>query len=279
MLAWNKCLTWDNIRKRGFHGPFVCVMCGDKEEDSSHLFFRCSFALQIWHFWWGVWTTPCVHASSLIEFWQQMGRPPSMAPFLQEVWFVGPIFLLWQIWLERNQRIFRGEQRLVHQIWQRILGMIQETVEAKCEVELPLGKRDTELVERLGILASSLVLTRARRRSHQKHKIDRVGKWHLPPYGVLKINTDGSSRGNPGPAGIGGIGRDAMGSVVFIFSFYEGIQTINLVEGLAILAALEKAHAQGYRRIVCESDSQVLINLLIEQKVSDVNWQLARIVQ
>jgi len=157
--------------------------------------------------------------------------------------------------------------------------MIQEIVEAKCAVELPLGKRDTELVERLGILVSSLVLMRTKRRSHQKHKIDRVGNWHLPPYGILKINTDGSSRGNPGPAGIGGIGRDAMGSVIFIFSIYEGNQTINLVEGLAILAALKKAHALGWRRIVCEFDSQVLINLLIGQKVADVNWQLAMIVQ
>jgi ribonuclease HI len=192
---------------------------------------------------------------------------------------VGPIFILWKIWLERNRRIFRGEHRLVQQIWQRIVGMIQETVEAKCEVELPLGKCDTELVERLGILDSSLALRRTRRRHYEKQKVDRIGKWQPPSYGILKINTDGSSRGNPGPAGIGGIGRDAMGSVVFIFSIYEGIQTINLVEGLAILAALEKAHAQGWRRIVCESDSQVLINLLIEQKVSDVNWKLARIVQ
>lgn len=140
MLAWNKCLTWDNIRKRGFHGPSICVMCGTNEEDSSHLFFRCSFALQLWHFWWEVWVAPCVHASSLTEFWQRMGCPLSMATFLQEVWFVGPIFLLWQIWLERNRRIFRGERRLVQQIWQRVLGMINETVAAKCVVDFPLGK-------------------------------------------------------------------------------------------------------------------------------------------
>lgn len=147
--------------------------------------------------------------------------------------------------------------------------MVQETVEAKCEVELPLGKRDTELVERLGTLGSSLALTRAKRRYREKQKIDSVGKWQLPPNGVLKINTDRSSRGNPGSAGISGIGRDSLGSVIFVFSIYDGIQTINLVEGLA--AALEKAHALGWRRIVCESDSQVLINLLIEQKVADVN--------
>ena len=177
---------------------------------------------------------------------------------------MGPIFLLWQIWLERNRRIFRGEQRLVQQIWQRLLGMIQETVEAKCEVDFPLGKRETELVEKLGIMGSSLVFSRTKRRSHEKQKIDRVGRWQLPPQGVLKINTDGSSRGNPGPAGIGGIGRDAMGSVIFIFSIYDGIQTINQVEGLAILVALERAYALGWRNLACESDSQVLINLINE---------------
>ena len=160
---------------------------------------------------------------------------------------MGPIFLLWKIWLECNRRIFCGETRL--------LGMIQETVEAKCEVELPLGKPDTELVERLGTLRSSLALTRAKRRRHEKQKIDRVGRWQPPSYGVLKINTDGSSRGNLGPSGIGGIGRDAMGRMIFIFLIYDGIQTINLVEGLVILAALEKAHALGWRRIICEFDS------------------------
>lgn len=76
---------------------------------------------------------------------------------------MGPIFLLWQIWLERNQRIFRAEQRLVQQIWQRLLGMVQETVEARCEVEFPLVKRDTDLVEGLGIQGSSLALARAKR--------------------------------------------------------------------------------------------------------------------
>lgn len=124
-----------------------------------------------------------------------------------------------------------------------------------------------------------MVLTKAKRRCCEKQKVDRVGRWQLPPQGILKINTDGSSRGNPGLAGIGGIGKDAMGSVIFIFSLYEGIQTINLVEGLAILAALEKALALGWRYLVCESDSQVLINLINGQRMTDVSWQLARIVQ
>lgn len=112
-LAQNRCLTWDNIQKRGFQGPSIYVLCGGGEEDSAHLFFRCSFASQLWHFWWGVWNSSYVHASSLINFWSILGRPPSAASFLQDVWFLGPTYIVWQIWLERNRRIFYGEKLVV----------------------------------------------------------------------------------------------------------------------------------------------------------------------
>lgn len=73
--------------------------------------------------------------------------------------------------------------------------------------------------------------------------------------GTLKVNTDGSSRGNPGPVGVGGVGRDSSGSVVFLFSIHKGTQTINLMEGWVILYALEKAYELGWHRVICESDS------------------------
>ena len=51
----------------------------------------------------------------------------------------------------------------MQKIWLRFLGMIQETVAAKCDVEFPLEKNDAELVERLGILGSSRALARDKR--------------------------------------------------------------------------------------------------------------------
>lgn len=81
-LARNRCLTWDNIRKRGFEGPSIYVLCEAGEEDSYHLFFHYPFAMHLWHSWWGVWKSPCVHASSLVVFWSSLGRPPPSASFL-----------------------------------------------------------------------------------------------------------------------------------------------------------------------------------------------------
>ena len=68
----------------------------------------------------------------------------------------------------------------MQQTWQRLLGMVQEIVGARCKVEFPLGKMDTELVERLGIMGSPLALFSAKRRGQEKQKIDRNGKWQFP---------------------------------------------------------------------------------------------------
>lgn len=84
-LSFSRCLTLDNSHKQGFLGPSICVLCGDGEEDSLHLFFRCPFYFLIWHYWWGVWKHPCVHADSLVDFWNNLGRPPILSSFHQTI--------------------------------------------------------------------------------------------------------------------------------------------------------------------------------------------------
>ena len=68
LVAHNRCLTWDNLCKRGFQGPSYCVLCGHGEEFVSHLFFHFSYSIQLWHLWWSAWGFSCRHASSLPKF-------------------------------------------------------------------------------------------------------------------------------------------------------------------------------------------------------------------
>ncbi|KAK4856094.1 hypothetical protein QYF36_014035 [Acer negundo] len=49
-----------------------------------------------------------------------------------------------------------------------------------------------------------------------------VTRWCPPTEGVLKFNVDGSSRGNPGPAGIGGILCNNVGDSICMFSSFLG---------------------------------------------------------
>ena len=98
-----------------------------------------------------------------------------------------------------------------------------------------------------------------------------MGRWRPPPDAVLKINIDGSSRGNLGQASVGGIGRDTDGNVIFIFSIHKGFHSNNVMEALAIKVATERAYSLGWRRMVCESDSQIVVDMINNQSVDDSN--------
>lgn len=58
-------------------------------------------------------------------------------------------------------------------------------------------------------------------------------------YDLLEINTDGGSRGNPGPAAIG-VYAASNGQKIFTLSEKIGITTNNVAEYTAVLRALEK---------------------------------------
>lgn len=68
LLVQKKCLTWENLHKRGFQGPLVCSLCLQNEECASHLFFICPFSREIWNRWWESWCHGCMHATSRIYF-------------------------------------------------------------------------------------------------------------------------------------------------------------------------------------------------------------------
>lgn len=94
-----------------------------------------------------------------------------------------------------------------------------------------------------------------------KSKVCQDGCCLPPPHDVLKLKIDGSSRRNPRHARIGGVGRDNSGVVHFFFSLYKGQHTNNYIKALAILYALERSCALGWRKI-CELDSQIVVDML-----------------
>ncbi|KAK1562591.1 hypothetical protein Q3G72_014539 [Acer saccharum] len=87
--------------------------------------------------------------------------------------------------------------------------------------------------------------------------------WSPPLDGILKFNVDGSSRGNPGPSGIGGIMRDSKGDILCIFSSYIGFGLSTLAEIQAILKACQLCVSDCCPfdvRIIIESDSMVAVS-------------------
>jgi ribonuclease HI len=81
----------------------------------------------------------------------------------------------------------------------------------------------------------------------------------LVHLGQLHIYIDGSSKGNPGPSGIGVLVKDVKGQSVATISEYIGTRTNNVAEYLSLLVGLQKAKQLGAREVKVFSDSQLLV--------------------
>ncbi|KAK0599287.1 hypothetical protein LWI29_003985 [Acer saccharum] len=89
-----------------------------------------------------------------------------------------------------------------------------------------------------------------------------IGVWNPPPFGALFFNVDGSARGNPGNAGIGGVLCDHSGKVLGSFSRNIGIVDAITAELSAIhQACVLCANSLGLigKRITILSDSKVAV--------------------
>lgn len=75
----------------------------------------------------------------------------------------------------------------------------------------------------------------------------------------LIIYTDGASRGNPGPAGIGVVIADGAGNIIREVSDYIGETTNNVAEYRALLRGLAEARDLSARRLKVYTDSELMV--------------------
>lgn len=77
---------------------------------------------------------------------------------------------------------------------------------------------------------------------------------------TLRVRTDGGSRGNPGPSGIGVVIEDLQtGQVLEEHHRYLGVTTNNQAEYQAVILALQRCLALGATSVEVLADSELLI--------------------
>jgi len=93
-------LTWDNLIRRGFNGPGICVLCAANDENIDHLFVFCRFTRDIW-----------CRLGQIHEYAFDWKELPLEENF--RIWALKhhrrihlPILVSWTIWRARNSTIF-----------------------------------------------------------------------------------------------------------------------------------------------------------------------------
>ena len=129
-FAWimlqHKILTADNLAKRGWTHDQSCHLCDQEHETSTHLCKDCVFTREVWHHLSG-W----LHISNLPPFerfrspygwWRAALRKIDK---LLRYQFSGLVLVFWwNIWKERNARVFRATSKTAFEV----AGSIKEDV-------------------------------------------------------------------------------------------------------------------------------------------------------
>ena len=86
----------------------------------------------------------------------------------------------------------------------------------------------------------------------------------------LTVNVDGGARGNPGPAAVGVVVRDAAGEVLEERGERIGAATNNVAEYRALLLGIERAAELGASELELVGDSELIVRQVKgEYKVKD----------
>jgi ribonuclease HI len=259
LTVHNRVLTWDNLRKRGFIGPSICTLCQQQEETMEHLFNRCHYSQWIWDQ-----GSQAMHRSNrnrnnirdTLENWDSLSYKN---PILARIWKILPGFTLWKIWKERNKIIFHSKASTPALTWEIIAMLIRETIRSKPwtseDLKCSLG----------GAMHFPKLAAQSEQSSHvnvTNHQPSSPTTWSPPPIGFIKINFDGASKGNPGPAGFGATLRNSNGKILYLVAGFMGENTNNAAELTGLLHGLQAAIDNHFHKITLEGDSQIIIQLI-----------------
>ena len=106
----------------------ICCLCEQEQETAAHLCLHCCFAREVW---WMVhpWTDGLIsipEPNALVEDWWNSSLQAAVAHDRARVAAI-LIYTTWNVWNERNRRIFNG----ISQSPQRILSLIKQEMDIR----------------------------------------------------------------------------------------------------------------------------------------------------
>ncbi|EOY34748.1 Uncharacterized protein TCM_042328 [Theobroma cacao] len=235
------------MKSKGLQLASRCRCC-KSEESIMHVMWDNPVAMQVWNYFAKLFQiciiNPCT-INQIIGAWFHSGdycKPGHIRTLV-------PLFILWFLWVERNDAKHRNLGMYPNRVVWRVLKLIQQ---------LSLGqqllkwqwKGDKQIAQEWGIILQAESLAPPK-----------VFSWHKPTTGEFKLNVDGSAKHSHNAAG-GGILRDHAGVMVFGFSENLGIQNSLQAELLALYRGLILCRDYNIRRLWIEMDAISVIRLL-----------------
>ncbi|KAG2666238.1 hypothetical protein I3760_15G047900 [Carya illinoinensis] len=192
----------------------------------------------------------CAHGffkylAGAVNFWfRRVGN----SSYTRIIFDLIPSIVSWKLWARRCKARLEGKDDTSESVWSSIKYWICHLIKGSIK-QLRLAKQDGDILRRLDIPVP-----------HSPPEKVTMVKWIKPQQGWVKLNTDGSSLGNPGQSGAGGVIRDTSGHLCIAYSMDLGQGSNNYAELKGLLEGVRRCCRYGFLQVYIEVDSQLLVN-------------------
>lgn len=229
----NRILTLNNLHFRGVECSIICPRCKLDVETPLHAFRDCPNLKQVWDCF-RIPVMDSLNPDRSISDWVFDNCNSSSKSRIANIpWSCIFPFILWTIWLDRNDLIHNPEIRRYSR------GIVSLSKERCFEFWAAVDKP----------------------RNRFAFKEVQIG-WSPPPSGSCKMNTDGAAKSNPGMAAAGGVLRDSRGRWLGSFARNIGWTTSLEAELWALRDGLQLALNMEINDLILETDSLVAKDLI-----------------
>lgn len=232
-------LTW-------YYSPQWCSLCHKDAESIHHIFLHCAFSSNVWNHFTSrmgyYWVMP-KNLKQMFSSWRSLGAFINSAQF-------GDYLLhsiLWNLWRERNNIIFFGTNRSNEKVIEAIIRELGSWLMISRDFkDLLLSYFIRDWASPISYLSSP-------------YTNPKVLAWKVPPQGVIKLNFDGASKGNPSLVGFGCVICDHNGNICKVCCGPLEECNSTKSETMGMLMGLRELSKMRVTGAIIESDSAVVI--------------------
>jgi hypothetical protein len=250
-LILGKIPTMERLKKISLVSADECIFCWVGKETDHHLFFKCSFAFQIWSQIARKCYEGVFHASwkQILHMIQNNCNANAADNIITKLAFQATVY---HIWIERNLRRFQGRGRTIVVMIETIISEVKSKIQNLAPN-----------------LSSSAFIANQWELPHQPCLPKRPVQWKVFNYD-FQLATDGSYCSSG--ASCGGILRNKNGTMICAFHTEVPIVSSIFSETMGLLEGLKLVDRMGYHDVEVQADSLLLVKMI--QKRIPIPWKL-----
>jgi len=240
------------LQDKGVQCPTHCVSCDSSQEDMAHLFFHCSFAVQVWRFA-GLWSHIQNVIATFVPVTYMIFNLLETLPTEQKQTLAA---MVWSIWKHRNLKVWENKTETAATVVERARVMISDWQLANLSLPAATAAVTTGSAAHLSPNAATSSSPAAA-----------MVRWKKSSVGRYKCNVDATFSSSFNRTGIGICIRDEEGTFVLAkMVSFPCLHQVAVGEAIGLFEALQWLSDMSFDNVDFELDSKVTCDAFLSHR-------------